>query len=101
LKEKILLALLPFWDSQIPPLGIACLKSFLQRHHYEVKSYDDNVELEFRELFDDYFAILKKMIPTDKQGNIFNIGNQVLRTRPPLPWMGKGDIDYRDMDIGR
>jgi radical SAM superfamily enzyme YgiQ (UPF0313 family) len=78
-EEKILLALLPFWDPQIPPLGIACLKSFLQQHHYDVKSYDANLEFEFRELFDDYFAKLKKMIPTDKQGNIFNIGNQVLR----------------------
>ena len=79
MEEKILLALLPFWDPQIPPLGIACLKSFLQRHHYQVKSVDVNVEIEFRMLFDNYFAILKKMIPPDKQGNIFNIGNQVLR----------------------
>lgn len=28
--EKVLLVLLPFWDPQIPPLGISCLKSFLQ-----------------------------------------------------------------------
>lgn len=78
-KEKILLVLLPFWDPQIPPLGMACLKSYLQHHHYQVKSIDANIEVEFRELFDHYFEILGKMIPSDKQGNIFNIGNQVLR----------------------
>lgn len=77
--EKILLALLPFWDPQIPPLGIGCLKSFLKRHGYDVKAYDANVEFEFRALFDDYFDKLKQMIPESKQGNIYNIGNQVLR----------------------
>jgi radical SAM superfamily enzyme YgiQ (UPF0313 family) len=78
-EEKILLALLPFWDPQIPPLGIACLKSFLQEYHYQVKCVDANLNVEFRQLHDDYFSILKKMIPVHLQGNIFNIGNQVLR----------------------
>jgi len=78
-EEKILLALLPFWDPQIPPLGIACLKSYLQSHNFQVKTYDANIEIEFRNLFDDYFGILKKMIPPDKHSNLFNIGNQVLR----------------------
>jgi radical SAM superfamily enzyme YgiQ (UPF0313 family) len=77
--EKILLALLPFWDPQIPPLGLACLKSFLKRHGYEVKSVDANLGIEFRELLDGYYEILQKIVPEEKQGNIFNIGNQVLR----------------------
>jgi radical SAM superfamily enzyme YgiQ (UPF0313 family) len=79
-KEKILLALLPFWDPQIPPLGIACLKSYLHQHGYEVKSVDANLETQFRELRDSYYENLQNMIPVDKQGNIFNIGNQVMRT---------------------
>ncbi|UCH98127.1 MAG: hypothetical protein JSV88_15095, partial [Candidatus Aminicenantes bacterium] len=71
MEEKILLVLLPFWDPQIPPLGIACLKSFLRKNHFEVKSVDANLDLQFRELHDDYFAMLKKMIPAHQQGNIF------------------------------
>lgn len=78
-KKKIVLALLPFWDPQIPPLGAACLKSFLQKHGYEVKTVDANLEVQFRELYDDYYGTLQKMVPADKHGNIFNIGNQVLR----------------------
>lgn len=79
-EEKILLALLPFWDPQIPPLGAACLKSYLWQHHYcNVKCVDATVEIEFRELFDEYYVFLKKFIPGHMQGNIFNIGNQVIR----------------------
>jgi len=77
--EKVLLALLPFWDPQIPPFGIACLKSFLQQHGYKVKSVDANLEFQFREIFDDYIRNLEKIVPPEKQGNIHNIGNQVLR----------------------
>ncbi|MGD2091070.1 MAG: radical SAM protein [Candidatus Aminicenantes bacterium] len=78
--EKILLVLLPFWDPQIPPLGAACLKSYLRQHHYHnVKNIDANVEIEFREIFDEYYLLLKKIIPENMQGNIFNIGNQVMR----------------------
>lgn len=78
-QEKILLMLLPFWDPQIPPLGIGCLASFLRQHGYEVTSVDANLEMQFRELYDDYFKILGEIIPVNKQGNIFNIGNQVFR----------------------
>lgn len=78
-KEKILLVLLPFWDPQIPPLGLACIKSYLQEHGYMVKTVDANIELGFRKYHDSYFDILKKYIPGGKRGNLFNIGNQVLR----------------------
>ena len=78
-EEKILLALLPFWDPQIPPLGLACLKSFLQMHSYAVKTMDANLEPQFRNARDNYFAVLEKNIPSSKQGNLYNIGNQVLR----------------------
>jgi radical SAM superfamily enzyme YgiQ (UPF0313 family) len=78
-REKILLALPPFWDPQIPPLGMACLKSYLHKHGYEVKAVDVNLETQFRELYDRYFDRLKANIPVHKTGNIYNIGNQVLR----------------------
>lgn len=75
---KILLALLPFWDPQISPLAMGCLKSFLHQYGYLVKTVDANLETRFRELFDQYYTLLQEYIPEHRQGNIFNIGNQVL-----------------------
>jgi len=77
--EKILLLLLPFWDPQIPPLGLACLKSYLQSHGYTVSTRDLNLEVESRNAYDRYFNLLEEYIPEDKRGNLYNIGNQVLR----------------------
>ena len=77
--KRILLGLLPFWDPQIPPLGIACLKSYLQKKGFSVRGVDSNLEEEFRELHDAYFAVLRKQIPKERAGNLFNIGNQVMR----------------------
>lgn len=78
-REKILLGLLPFWDPQIPPLGLACLKSFLQERNYIVKTWDSNIDGAFRDVHDNYFKSLGSWVPADKQGNLYNIGNQVLR----------------------
>jgi len=77
--EKILFLLLPFWDPQIPPLGLACLKSFLKEEGFAVTAVDTNLNLEFREIYDGYFNILETHIPANKRGNLYNIGNQVLR----------------------
>ena len=79
IKEKILLALLPFWDPQIPPLGMGCLKSFLQQHGCIVKTVDANIEIGFREIHDNYFKILEENVPKNKIGNLYNIGNQVMQ----------------------
>lgn len=78
-REKILLGLLPYWDPQIPPLGIGCLKSFLQRRNYRVKTIDANLDPRFRGLLDNYFQVLEDNIPVDKKGNLHNIGNEVLK----------------------
>jgi radical SAM superfamily enzyme YgiQ (UPF0313 family) len=78
-EEKILLMLLPFWTPLIPPLGISTLKEFLRQHGYNVKTVDANVLWEFKEIHDNYFEMLKDHIPGDKQGNLYNIGNDVLR----------------------
>jgi hypothetical protein len=75
--EKILLALLPFWTPLIPPMGIACLKSFLRHHHYTVVTVDANTEKQFRDLYNHYFDTLKEIIPTDKRGNFYSIGQDV------------------------
>lgn len=77
--KKILLALLPFWTPQIPPLGISCLKSFLQSHHGQVKTVDVNVEETLRALYDKYFEILRECVSESKRGNFYNIGHEVLQ----------------------
>jgi hypothetical protein len=78
-REKILLALLPFWTPLIPPQGIARLKGFLQGHGYAVKTVDANLEGKFRRLYDKYFDTLKTFIPEERHGNFYNIGNDVWR----------------------
>lgn len=78
-REKILLAVLPFWDPLLPPMGISCLKRFLQEHGYDVKTVDANVESQFKEIYDQYFETLKACIPEDKRSNFYNIGKDVLR----------------------
>lgn len=78
---RILLVLPPFWSPLIPPIGIACLKSYLKQHDYDVKTADINVEIDFNELYDRYFDILRQNVPTDKRGNFFSIGHDVLRSQ--------------------
>lgn len=78
LKEKILLALLPFWSPLIPPMGISCLKSYLQDRGYRVKTLDLNIEEEFKDIYNRYFAVLKASVPDRKQGNFYSIGQDVL-----------------------
>ena len=78
-KEKILLVLLPYWEPQIPPLGISCLKSYLQHHGCQVKGVDANVEEEFNDIHNRYFDTLRRYVPGDKRGNFYNVGHDVLR----------------------
>ena len=77
--EKILLALLPFWNPLIPPMGISSLKSFLQAYGYTVKIIDANVERSFKDFYDEYFETLKEYVARDKRGNFYNLGNEVLK----------------------
>jgi len=78
-KEKILLMLMPYWTPLIPPMGISCLKSFLQKYEYDIKTIDVNIIDEFREIYKQYFDILEKNIDGSKRGNLYNIGHDVLQ----------------------
>jgi radical SAM superfamily enzyme YgiQ (UPF0313 family) len=80
-QPKIMLVLLPFWDSLIPPIGIACLKSYISRYDYEVKTADVSVESKFRDFYDRYFEILRRQVPEEKQGNFVSVGHDVLRNQ--------------------
>lgn len=77
--KNILLLMLPYWTPLVPPQGIAHLKHFLQHHQYRVRTRDANIDETFKELYNRYFSILKEYVPTDKQGNFFNIGHDVMR----------------------
>jgi hypothetical protein len=76
-KEKILLLLLPFWTPLIPPMGLACLKSYLQQYGYNVRTRDANILERFREIFDRYLKLLGSYIPTGQKGNFENIAGEV------------------------
>jgi radical SAM superfamily enzyme YgiQ (UPF0313 family) len=96
--DKILLALMPFWDPQIPPLALACIKSFLQQHHYyNVKAVDANLEMTFRELHDRYFGILNRFVPEKHKGNLFNIGNQVFRNHLMAHQHRRDEKSYKEL----
>lgn len=77
--RKVLLALMPFWDPFIPPLGISCLHGFLARQGIPVKKVDANIEKAFTDIYDRYFDTLKQNIPGDRRSNFYNIGKDVLR----------------------
>ena len=80
-KEKILLGILPYWDPMIPPLGIARLKGFLQEYAYEVKTVDLIVKKESLDFYNQYFNVLKEVVPTNRRGNFYNIGHDVLQNQ--------------------
>ncbi len=76
--KKTLLGLLPFWTPLMPPMGIACLKSYLCAHDLDVTTADANIEPYFKDIYNNYFDTLRQWVPQDKQGNFFSIGQDVL-----------------------
>ncbi len=97
MNKKILLALMPYWVPLIPPMGISCLKSYLAAHGFEVKTVDANVEPRFQQVIDRYFDLLKKYIPPGKQGNIYNLGNEVLRHHMMAHLHSRDEKKYTDL----
>jgi hypothetical protein len=77
--KKILLVLLPYWTPQIPPVGLACLKSYLEPRGYEVTTVDVNVEEQFRDVYGSYFDTLRETLSEARRGNFYNIGHDVLQ----------------------
>lgn len=69
----------PYWEILIPPMGISCLKSYLQQEGYEVKTVDANVEKQFKTIHDDYFKYFSTFVPAEKRSNFYNLGKDVLR----------------------
>jgi radical SAM superfamily enzyme YgiQ (UPF0313 family) len=95
--KKIVLLLLPYWSPFIPPLGIACLKSFLQYHGFYLKVFDANVEPQFSMIYQAYLGQLKSYIPRKKWSNYYNIVNDVLRDHMMVFINKVNDIDYIEL----
>jgi radical SAM superfamily enzyme YgiQ (UPF0313 family) len=95
--KNVLLALLPVWDPLIPPVGISCLKCFLQPYGYRVSTIDANVESSLGNVKGEYFACLKKVIPEDKRLHINNIGHEVLKNHMMAHWHAENETDYREL----
>ncbi len=93
-RHKILLVLLPYWTPQIPPLGISCLKGFLQEQGFEVKTADANIDGESREIYDHYFDTLKASVSQQKRGNFYNIGHEVLQNHMMAHLHFKNEEEY-------
>lgn len=77
-KQTLLLGLLPFWTPLNPPLGLACLKGYLAEYALDVQLVDLNVADIFKQLYDEYFELLKTAVPEGKRGNFYNIGHDVM-----------------------
>jgi hypothetical protein len=94
---KILLAILPYWDPMIPPMGISTLKGFLQEHGYTVKTEDLIVKTECLDFYDSYFRTLGKYVPDEKKGNFNNIGHDVLQCHMMAYQDYRDEGEYREL----
>lgn len=94
---KIILILLPFHPPLIPPLGIACLKSFLAPQGYEVKTINANTDEELKLYSYRYFKVLSKSIPRENQANFHNIGNELLRQHMMASIYYKDKKEYEEL----
>lgn len=97
IEGKILLVLMPFWSPLIPPMGIACLKSFMRDHGYDVKNVDVNNESHLRELYHSYFETMARYIPKEKQGNFYSIGQDVLRNHLMAHYNKTDEDQYNEL----
>jgi radical SAM superfamily enzyme YgiQ (UPF0313 family) len=96
-KDKVVLLLLPYWSPFVPPLGIACLKGFLQHHGFISKAFDANIEPQFSGVYQAYLGQLKSSISEGKWSNFYNIANDVLRDHMMAYINKKGDRDYIEL----
>ena len=93
----ILLGLLPYWAPLIPPLGISCLKGFLQQHGFRVRTVDFNTGVRFQELYHRYFSRLEGALPEGKRGNLYNIGHGVLQNHLMAHFLRDDESAYREL----
>lgn len=96
---KIFLTIFPYWDPMIPPMGITSLKQYIQQYGYNVITEDLIVKKECLDFYTEYFRILGRNIPYEKQGNFRNIGHDVLQNQLMAHVNYKNRKDYIDLTI--
>ncbi len=94
---KILLMLMPFWTPLIPPLGIACIKSHLQKEGYDVSIADANQQADIWRHYYLYNNQLAKCVPEKLKGNFLNTGHNVLRHHCMVFLNGSNRPDHLDL----
>lgn len=96
-EKKILLINLPFWSPLIPAQGIASLKSFLRQYGYRVRTVDAAADDIFLDIYDDYFEVLKEIVPPLNRGNFYNIGHDVLRNHMMAHINYVDEAEYKEL----
>lgn len=66
---KILLLAVPFWPPLTPPLGLACLKTYLARQGIPVTTVDLNCHADLFEFSRRYICTLGEFTPASNRGN--------------------------------
>lgn len=94
--KKIALGLMPFWSPLALPLGISSLKGYLEKNGINVYTFDCNVIEEIWGFHDQYFTLLKKIIPVEKRSNFYMVGYDILNNHLVSFINKKDDALYHD-----
>lgn len=94
---RILLTVMPFWTPLIPPLGIGCIKGYLSKKDYDVKTYDMNINDDILNIHFKYYSILASIVPESNKGNFYNIGNDVFHNHMMIHLNYENKKDYYEL----
>jgi len=75
---KIRLSIMPFWSPLTPPLGISCLKAYLEQYGYDIHTKDYNTISALYAYGNQYISLIKSFIPSNEIGNVSMIGYDIL-----------------------
>lgn len=75
---KIRLSIMPFWSPLTPPLGISCLKAYLEQYGYDVHTTDYNTISRLYSYGAQYISLIKSYISSEKIGNVAMVGYDTL-----------------------
>lgn len=89
---QIRLSIMPFWSPLTPPLGIACLKSYLEQYGYKVHTKDYNALSPLFDYGSRYISLIKSFTPSDKMGNVAMVGYDVLSSHL-IAYNNREDMD--------
>jgi radical SAM superfamily enzyme YgiQ (UPF0313 family) len=94
---RVMLSLFPFWAPLTPPLGIAILKSHLQKSGIDVVLEDFNSDSQLWSILHRYHGVLKAGIDPLFHGNLFEFTYDVLRNHVMAHVHGATDPRYKKL----